>query len=161
MSNQHRYAPFMHSSGAEMEPKCQVQLSTLLPDIQGVKCHAPLWLWASPGLAAPLSRELISNGWTVYGLARRPVHRIPGVQPVTADLLDPASLANFDGQSLADRSKYQSGIHEINKRGAGQFPFFWPDSSATLSHTKALRGAAGGAVGKPETVGPFLPHQLS
>lgn len=41
---------------------------------------------------ASTARELISNGWTVYGLARRPGNEIPGVRPVTADLLDSASL---------------------------------------------------------------------
>lgn len=44
------------------------------------------------------ARALIEQGWTVYGLARRPDTGIAGLQPVAADLLDPASLA----QALAD-----------------------------------------------------------
>jgi nucleoside-diphosphate-sugar epimerase len=42
--------------------------------------------------------ELLAHGWTVYGLARRPPVDVPGLIPVPADLLDPASLA----QTLAD-----------------------------------------------------------
>jgi nucleoside-diphosphate-sugar epimerase len=44
------------------------------------------------------ARELITNGWTVYGLARRPGSEIDGVKPVAADLLEPASL----GPALAE-----------------------------------------------------------
>ncbi len=39
-----------------------------------------------------LARHLVETGWTVHGLARRPVD-IAGVSPVVADLTDPASLA--------------------------------------------------------------------
>ena len=39
-----------------------------------------------------IARELIANGWIVYGLARRPANDIPGLLPVAADLLDPAGL---------------------------------------------------------------------
>jgi nucleoside-diphosphate-sugar epimerase len=39
-----------------------------------------------------IARELITNGWTVYGLARRPQNDIGGMVPVAADLLDPAGL---------------------------------------------------------------------
>jgi nucleoside-diphosphate-sugar epimerase len=39
-----------------------------------------------------LARHLVlQEDWTVYGLARRPL-MFPGVQPLTADLLDPSSL---------------------------------------------------------------------
>ncbi|MDB5250228.1 MAG: NAD-dependent dehydratase [Segetibacter sp.] len=41
-----------------------------------------------------LSQELLSNGWTTYGLARRPKSNIQGLHPVAADLLDPDSLTN-------------------------------------------------------------------
>lgn len=40
-----------------------------------------------------LARELLAQGWSVYGLARRPATDIEGVRPVAADLLDPAGLA--------------------------------------------------------------------
>ena len=39
-----------------------------------------------------LAAELIDNGWNVYGLARTPQQNVPGLRPVAADLLDPASL---------------------------------------------------------------------
>jgi nucleoside-diphosphate-sugar epimerase len=39
-----------------------------------------------------LARRLAGQGWQVYGLARRPPADIDGVQPVAADLLDPATL---------------------------------------------------------------------
>jgi NAD(P)-dependent dehydrogenase (short-subunit alcohol dehydrogenase family) len=38
-----------------------------------------------------LARRLAAEGWQVFGLARRP-GEIDGVEPVAADLLDPASL---------------------------------------------------------------------
>ena len=38
------------------------------------------------------ARELLANGWKVYGLARRPPQDASGVIPVAADLLDAASL---------------------------------------------------------------------
>ena len=41
---------------------------------------------------AATARELIADGWIVYGLARRPGNDIPGLIPVAADLLDAASL---------------------------------------------------------------------
>lgn len=40
-----------------------------------------------------VAQELLANGWAVHGLARRPANDIAGLQPVAADLLDPASLA--------------------------------------------------------------------
>jgi nucleoside-diphosphate-sugar epimerase len=40
-----------------------------------------------------VAEELLRNGWAVYGLARRPPTDLPGLLPVAADLLDPASLA--------------------------------------------------------------------
>lgn len=39
-----------------------------------------------------LARRLVAQGWNVHGLARRPPGDIAGMQPVPADLLDPASL---------------------------------------------------------------------
>lgn len=39
-----------------------------------------------------LGRHLRERGWQVYGLARRPPIDIPGLLPITADLLDPAPL---------------------------------------------------------------------
>ena len=39
-----------------------------------------------------LAAHLASKGWTVYGLARRPLEGVEGVIPVAADLLDPQSL---------------------------------------------------------------------
>ena len=39
-----------------------------------------------------LAEHLVSLGWEVYGLARKPPSNIEGVRPVAADLLDPASL---------------------------------------------------------------------
>ncbi len=44
-----------------------------------------------------LARHLVSQGFEVAGLARRPSADIPGLRPVAADLLDPAGL----GQALA------------------------------------------------------------
>ena len=38
-----------------------------------------------------LATHLAAQGWEVYGLARKP-QALPGIQPVAADLLDPASI---------------------------------------------------------------------
>ncbi len=45
-----------------------------------------------------LARELLAEGWTVHGLARRPPAEPEGLRAVAADLLDPASLKS----ALAD-----------------------------------------------------------
>ncbi|WP_026076183.1 SDR family oxidoreductase [Noviherbaspirillum massiliense] len=45
-----------------------------------------------------VARELVTNGWTVYGLARRPAQDVAGMIPVAADLLKPESL----GAALAE-----------------------------------------------------------
>jgi nucleoside-diphosphate-sugar epimerase len=39
-----------------------------------------------------LAANLISKGWEVHGLARKPQTGIPGVRPVAADLLEPEAL---------------------------------------------------------------------
>lgn len=41
-----------------------------------------------------LAQELISQGWTTYGLARNPNRSVPGLNPVKADLLDEKSLTD-------------------------------------------------------------------
>jgi nucleoside-diphosphate-sugar epimerase len=41
-----------------------------------------------------LSKELLSNGWITYGIARNPKTDISNLQPVAADLLDLESLTN-------------------------------------------------------------------
>jgi nucleoside-diphosphate-sugar epimerase len=46
-----------------------------------------------------LAHHLVSSGWTVQGLARRPSIDLPGLDPVAADLLDPQSLKT----ALGDR----------------------------------------------------------
>lgn len=46
-----------------------------------------------------LARRLVASGWSVQGLARRPPHDVPGVDPIEADLLDPTHLS----AALADR----------------------------------------------------------
>lgn len=46
-----------------------------------------------------LARHLVATGWTVQGLARNPPGDIPGVEPIAADLLEPAGL----GTALAGR----------------------------------------------------------
>lgn len=46
-----------------------------------------------------LANHLVETGWSVQGLARRPPADLAGVDPVAADLLDPANLK----KALADR----------------------------------------------------------
>ncbi len=40
-----------------------------------------------------VSKQLVEQGWDVYGLSRRSEFTVPGVTAVTADLLNPSSLA--------------------------------------------------------------------
>jgi nucleoside-diphosphate-sugar epimerase len=47
---------------------------------------------ASGIIGSNLARELLAQGWTTYGLSRNPKDEVPGLRPVAADLLDPASL---------------------------------------------------------------------
>jgi nucleoside-diphosphate-sugar epimerase len=47
---------------------------------------------ASGIIGSNLAHELLAQGWTTYGLARRPPADVPGLHPVAADLLDPSSL---------------------------------------------------------------------
>src|SRR3954465_11296311 len=51
-----------------------------------------LVLGASGIAGSNLSHELISKGWTAYGLARSPKTDIQGLQPVAADLLNTSNL---------------------------------------------------------------------
>ena len=39
-----------------------------------------------------LAAHLLSNGWEVHGIARKPRGGIPGVRPIAADLLEPEAL---------------------------------------------------------------------
>ncbi|MCB2408432.1 SDR family oxidoreductase [Hymenobacter lucidus] len=48
---------------------------------------------ASGIIGSNLSQELLSHGWTTYGLARSPRPDVAGLRPVAADLMDPVSLA--------------------------------------------------------------------
>ena len=43
-------------------------------------------------IGSNLAEHLVSKGWEVYGVARKPETGIRGVRPVAADLLEPASL---------------------------------------------------------------------
>jgi nucleoside-diphosphate-sugar epimerase len=47
---------------------------------------------ASGIIGSNLARELLATGWTTYGLSRNPKDDLPGLRPVAANLLDPASL---------------------------------------------------------------------
>ena len=49
-------------------------------------------------IGSNLAEHLISKGWEVYGLARKPERGVQGLRPIAADLLDPEALRT----SLAD-----------------------------------------------------------
>src|SRR3978361_70898 len=51
-----------------------------------------LIIGASGIVGSNLARHLLTKGWAVHGLARRPPTDIAGMTPVAADLLDPAAL---------------------------------------------------------------------
>lgn len=54
--------------------------------------ESALVVGASGVVGNNLTRHLLSKGWQVLGLARRPPVDIDGLIPVPADLLDPAAL---------------------------------------------------------------------
>ena len=57
------------------------------------------------------ARELLAHGWTVYGLARRPPTDLPGLIPVQADLMDPASLAQAFDAAFGTDNREASPTH--------------------------------------------------
>jgi nucleoside-diphosphate-sugar epimerase len=67
-------------------------LSSSVSEKGQVMAGTALVVGASGIVGNNLARRLIDRGWQVHGLARRPPSDIDGLQPVTADLLDPASL---------------------------------------------------------------------
>lgn len=54
--------------------------------------NSALVVGASGIVGSTLAQHLAADGWQVSGLARRPPTGMDGVQPITADLRDPASL---------------------------------------------------------------------
>ena len=63
------------------------------PDREELSCPAPHSSPESPASSATTSRSnSSSNNWRVHGLARRSSHDTAGVNFISADLLDPASL---------------------------------------------------------------------
>ncbi|GAA4488142.1 SDR family oxidoreductase [Gluconacetobacter asukensis] len=54
--------------------------------------HTALVVGATGIVGQNLAARLVAEGWTVYGLARRPRHDMAPVLPVAADLLDPETL---------------------------------------------------------------------
>ena len=51
-------------------------------------------------IGSALAQQLVQDGWTVLGLARRPEAGLPGVTPIAADLLDaPALTAALAGHA--------------------------------------------------------------
>ncbi|WP_246289585.1 SDR family oxidoreductase [Hymenobacter terrestris] len=55
--------------------------------------YRALVVGASGIIGSNLARELLAHDWPTYGLSRSPrPDDVPGLQPVAADLLDPASL---------------------------------------------------------------------
>lgn len=57
-----------------------------------MKDRTALVVGASGIVGAAAARHLAEKGWQVHGLARKPLLDLPGVAPVTADLLDPPAL---------------------------------------------------------------------
>ncbi len=43
-------------------------------------------------IGSNLAEHLLSKGWEVHGVARKPQGGVPGVRPVAADMLDPEAL---------------------------------------------------------------------
>ncbi|HEV3263606.1 MAG TPA: NAD-dependent epimerase/dehydratase family protein, partial [Gemmataceae bacterium] len=62
-----------------------------------------------------LADHLISKGWEVHGIARKPESSIPGVRPVAADLLEPEAL-RVTGQCSAPEVASSLGAAMPTKR---------------------------------------------
>jgi len=108
-----------------------------------------------------IARELLANGWTVYGLARRPGNDIPGLLPLAADLLDPAGLdAALAGVSpthvfITSWMRNQTEAENIRVNGA-----MVRNLLAALSSRKTLRHVAL-VTGLKHYLGPFEAYASS
>src|SRR5580692_11067574 len=106
-------------------------------------------------IGSNLAEHLVSKGWEVYGVARKPQTGIPGVRPVAADLLEPealrASLAGIDPTHVFFTTWVRRHTEEENIVANGALV---RNVLAALERSKNLRHAAL-VTGLKHYLGPF------
>src|SRR5260370_5601194 len=98
-------------------------------------------------IGSNLAEHLLSKGWEVYGVARKPQTGIPGVRPVAADLLDReslrASLAGIDPTHVFFTTWVRRATEEENIAANGALVrnlLAALDRSASLRHAALVTG---------------------
>src|SRR5579864_7481699 len=98
-------------------------------------------------IGSNLAELLVSKGWEVYGVARRPESSIPGVRPVAADLLEPealrSSLAGIDPTHVFLTTWVRRASEEENIAANGALVrnlLSALDSSQSLRHVALVTG---------------------
>jgi nucleoside-diphosphate-sugar epimerase len=98
-------------------------------------------------IGSNLAEHLVSNGWEVYGIARKPQTGIPGFRPVAADLLEPealrASLAGTDPTHVFLTTWVRRASEEENIAANGALVrnvLGALDRSASLRHVALVTG---------------------
>jgi hypothetical protein len=106
-------------------------------------------------IGSNLAEHLVSKGWEVYGVARKPQTGIPGVRPVAADLLEPealrASLAGIDPTHVFLTTWVRRASEEENIAGNGALV---RNVLAALERSKNLKHVAP-VTGLKHYLGPF------
>ncbi|HVA47958.1 MAG TPA: SDR family oxidoreductase [Pirellulales bacterium] len=106
-------------------------------------------------IGSNLAEHLVSKGWEVYGLARQPQSGVPGIRPVAADMLDPASLrpslAGIDPTHVFFTTWVRRATEEQNITANGALV---RNLLAALDQSKSLQHAAL-VTGLKHYLGPF------
>src|SRR5258708_39863130 len=106
-------------------------------------------------IGSNLAEHLVSKGWEVYGVARKPQTGIPGVRPVAADLLEPgalrAALSGIDPTHVFFTTWVRRASEEENIAANGALV---RNLLAALDRSKSLRHAAL-VTGLKHYLGPF------
>src|SRR5260370_19782080 len=94
-------------------------------------------------IGSNLAEHLVSKGWEVYGVARKPQTGMPGVRPIAADFLDPkgmrASLAGVDPTHVFFTTWVRRASEEDNIAANGALV---RNLLATLDRSTSLRHVA-------------------
>jgi nucleoside-diphosphate-sugar epimerase len=101
-----------------------------------------------------LASHLVSRGWEVHGIARKPHGGIPGVRPIAADLLDPelrSSLAGVDPTHVFITTWVRRATEEENVAANGAIV---RNLLAAVEHAEGLRHVAL-VTGLKHYLGPF------
>jgi nucleoside-diphosphate-sugar epimerase len=112
-------------------------------------------------IGSNLAEHLVSKGWEVHGIARKPQTGIPGVRPVAADLLEPealrTALAGIDPTHVFLTTWVRRATEEENIAANGALV---RNVLAALDRSKSLRHVAL-VTGLKHYLGPFEDYAKS